>query len=98
MLGYLGERGVIERNVGLYAGFVPFLLMYGIIFMTMVYGKGSLFNYALFGIYFAIWSMYGVVYNVEDRKKNIIYNGLDVSAKCFVGLGLWFYFIKVFKS
>ena len=98
-LGYLGDTGRISRNAGLYGGYVPFLLMYGLIFMTMVYGRGITFNYVLFGIYFVVWSLYGVVYSLKDpRKKNILYNGLDLTAKCLVGLGLWFYFIHVFRT
>ena len=31
----------------------------------------------------------------KEEDKNIIYNVLDVSAKCFVGLGLWAYFTKI---
>ena len=97
MLGYMGETGRISRNLGLYGGFLPFLVMYGIIFFQFVYGKGSAFNYVLFGLNFVIWSMYGVIYNMEDKKKNIIYNGLDLTAKCFIGLGLWVYFTGIFN-
>jgi len=97
MLGYMGETGRISRNLGLYGGFLPFLVMYGIIFFQFVYGKGSVFNYVLFGLNFVIWSMYGVIYNMEDKKKNIIYNGLDLTAKCFIGVGLWVYFTGIFN-
>ena len=97
-LGYLGETGKINRNIGLYGGFVPFFVMFGIIFANMVYGQGSTFNYVLFGLYFGIWSIYGLIYNMENKKKNIIYNGLDLTAKCFIGLGLWLYFIDVFRA
>lgn len=98
LIGYMGEIGKISRGAGLYGGFLPFLVMYGIIFWEFVYGKGSVFNYVLFGLNFVIWSMYGAIYNMEEKKKNIIYNGLDLTAKCFVGLGLWLYFIGVFKA
>jgi len=97
MLGYMGETGRISRNLGLYGGFLPFLVMYGIIFFQFVYGKGSVFNYVLFGLNFVIWSMYGIIYNMDDKKKNIIYNGLDLTAKCFIGLGLWVYFTGIFN-
>jgi bacteriorhodopsin len=97
MLGYMGETGRISRNLGLYGGFLPFLVMYGIIFFQFVYGKGSAFNYVLFGLNFVVWSMYGIIYNMEDKKKNIIYNGLDLTAKCFIGVGLWVYFTGIFN-
>jgi bacteriorhodopsin len=97
VLGYLGETGRISRNLGLYGGFLPFFIMYGIIFFQFVYGQGSTFNYVLFGLNFVIWSMYGIIYNMEEKKKNIIYNGLDLTAKCFIGLGLWAYFTGIFQ-
>lgn len=97
LLGYAGETGRVSRNVGLYGGFLPFFVMFGILFTQYVWGRGSIFNYVLFGLYFAIWSVYGLIYNMEEKKKNIIYNGLDLTAKCLIGLGLWVYFIGVFQ-
>ena len=49
----------------------------------------------LFGIYVFIWGLYGFVYLLDEENKNIMYNILDVTAKCFVGLGLWTYFTKI---
>lgn len=97
-LGYLGETGKVSKNMGMYGGFVPFILMYGLIFFQFVFGRGNVFNYVLFFINFVIWAMYGVIYKMEDKKKNIIYNGLDLTAKCFIGLGLWVYFTGIFEE
>lgn len=93
--GYLGEKGTISKQTGLLVGFLFFFGLFGLIFLQYVSGSNQTFNYVLFGIYFFIWSIYGVAYMVEEQKKNIIYNVLDVSAKCFVGLGLWAYFTKI---
>jgi bacteriorhodopsin len=93
--GYLGEKGAISKRTGLLVGFLFFFGLFGLIFLQYVSGSKQSFNYILFGIYFFIWSLYGVAYMVEEQKKNIIYNILDVSAKCFVGLGLWAYFTKI---
>jgi bacteriorhodopsin len=98
ILGYLGETGKVSKNMGMYGGFLPFILMYGIIFFQFVYGRGNVFNYVLFGLNFIIWALYGAIYKMEDKKKNIIYNGLDLTAKCFIGLGLWVYFIGIFEE
>ena len=93
--GYLGEKGTISKLTGLLVGFLFFFGLFGLIFLQYVSGSNQTFNYVLFGVYFLIWSLYGVAYMVEEQKKNVIYNVLDLSAKCFVGLGLWAYFTKI---
>jgi hypothetical protein len=42
-----------------------------------------------------VWSMYGIVYMLNEEYKNISMNILDFIAKCFIGLGLWAYYTKV---
>ena len=54
-------------------------------------------NTVIFIIFFAIWTLYGVVANFEPISKNVSYNILDVTAKCFMGLGFWAYFTGLFK-
>jgi bacteriorhodopsin len=93
--GYLGEKGTISKESGCLVGFLFFIGLFGLIFFQYVSGSKQTFNYVLFGIYLFIWSIYGIAYMVEEEKKNIIYNVLDVTAKCFVGLGLWAYFTKI---
>lgn len=93
--GYLGEKGTISKLTGLLVGFLFFFGLFALIFLQYVRGSNSQFNYILFGVYFAIWSLYGVAYMAEEQKKNVAYNVLDLAAKCFVGLGLWAYFTKI---
>jgi len=90
--GYLGDKNTISKTAGCIVGFVFFIALFGLIYSTFV--KDST-NMILFGIYFFIWSLYGFVYLLDDENKNIVYNMLDVSAKCFVGLGFWAYFTKI---
>jgi len=93
--GYLGEIGKINRWTGMIAGFVAFVLIFAIIFFLFVRPKFVFANYVLFGIYFTVWSLYGVFYMLGEEYKNIGMNILDLTAKCFVGLGLWAYFTKI---
>jgi len=79
------------------AGFVAFVLIFAIIFFTFVRPKYIFANYVLFGIYFVVWSLYGVFYMLGEEYKNIGMNILDLTAKCFVGLGLWAYFTKIIQ-
>ena len=93
--GYLGEKGTISKTTGCLVGFAFFIGLFGLIWFNFVRGSKLSFNYALFGVYFFIWSIYGIVYLLDEETKNIAYNILDVTAKCFVGLGLWAYFTKI---
>lgn len=93
--GYLGEKGKISKTTGCLVGFVFFIGLFGLIYYNFVQGSKVAFNFVLFGVYLFIWSIYGFVYLLEEENKNIAYNILDVTAKCFVGLGLWAYFTKI---
>jgi bacteriorhodopsin len=96
---YLGYRGeFVKNNMLLYIGsFLAFFVMFGIIFFLYVKPKFNTFNYALFFFYFIVWSLYGIVYKMDLKTKNITYNYLDLISKCFVGIGLWVYFTNMFK-
>lgn len=91
--GYLGDKKKISKPIGCVIGFIFFVLLFGLIYFNFVKGAG--FNFMLFGVYVFIWSLYGFVYLLDEENKNIVYNILDVIAKCFVGLGLWAYFTKI---
>lgn len=93
--GYLGEIGTWSRSISVIMGFVAFFAMFAIIFMIFVKPKFVWANYALYGIYLFLWSLYGVVYMFGEEYKNIATNILDFTAKCFVGLGLWAYFTRI---
>ena len=93
--GYLGEKNTISKTTGCAVGFLFFISLFALIYFQFVKGSSKLFNFILFGIYFVIWGIYGVVYLLDEEKKNIAYNILDLISKCFVGLGLWLYFTKI---
>jgi bacteriorhodopsin len=92
--GYLGEVNTISKTTACIIGFVFFAAMFSVIYFSFVRGSKSLFNYTLFGLYFIIWSIYGIVYLFDEETKNIIFNILDLISKCIIGLGLWAYFTK----
>jgi bacteriorhodopsin len=93
--GYLGDKGSISRTTGCIIGFLFFIGLFGLIYVNFVRGSNKMFNFMLFGVYLFLWSIYGVVYLLDEENKNIAYNILDLIAKCFVGLGLWMYFTKI---
>jgi bacteriorhodopsin len=93
--GYLGDTKKITKNTGCVIGFVFFALLFALLYFEFVKGSRHSFNFILFSIYFVVWSIYGIVYLLDDEMKNTIYNILDLVAKCLVGIGLWLYFTKI---
>jgi len=96
-LGYLGEINYLNKFAAMTLGFIPFFIMFGIIFMNYVLPKYRLANYILYFLYFTVWSLYGVAYMFSEEYKNVYMNILDCIAKCFIGLGLWVYYIRVIR-
>lgn len=94
-LGYLGESDRMNKNISAILGFIAFAFMYFIIFYNYVLPKYKLSNYILFTFYLLIWSVYGIVYLLDEEKKNMSFNILDLTAKCLVGLSLWVYYTKI---
>ena len=95
LIGCLGEFGYLNRLFACFAGFVPFLIMFWIIYTHYVKPKYSLTNYVLFGVYLLVWSLYGVFYLLEEKWKNIGMNILDCIAKCMIGNFLFVYYSKM---
>jgi bacteriorhodopsin len=93
--GYMGEKNTISRTTGCIVGFIFFAALFALVYFTFVKGSSVKFNFVLFAIYFVIWGLYGFVYLLDEENKNIAFNILDLTAKCFVGLGLWTYFTKI---
>jgi len=94
LFGYLGERGTISSNSGLVLGFAFFVAMLAYIYLAVVPKGASIVVFAVFAF---IWTLYGLAYMLDEEKKNIAYNILDVTAKALFGVVLWLYFGKVLK-
>ena len=94
-VGYLGEMKTISLFSAELVGFGAFFAMFYAIFVKYVKSSTNVANRVLFGIYFAIWSMYGVAYLFNEEYKNITMNFLDLSSKCLMGIGLWVYYTKI---
>lgn len=94
-LGYLGEIGAMNRKLAWTTSFICFFLLFGLIAYTFLLGKFHLANIVVFSAFFIVWSIYGVVYDLDDEKKNTVFNILDAVAKCIIGITLWAYFTKI---
>ena len=96
-IGYIGELNYLPKLNASILGFIPFIILFYMIYNKFIKGHNSLANVVMFSLYVVIWSLYGVVYLFEEELKNIGFNALDLTAKCFVGLGLWAYYTHIFK-
>lgn len=94
-LGYLGETRRIDKTLALVTSFACFFMLFILIFYSYIRPKYSFFNYVLFSLYVVIWSLYGLVYILEEEPKNILFNTLDLISKCLIGIGLWIYFTRI---
>lgn len=96
--GYLGEIGTISRASGTIAGYVGFFLLFGTLWKTYMSGsKVTNQSKIVFGIYFVLWTLYGVAYQANEATKMLSYNILDLIAKAFVGIFFWLYLAKIIK-
>jgi bacteriorhodopsin len=86
VFGYLGETGYINHTLGCFLGFIPFIALFWYIWQW--YGD-IVKNKWIFTIFIIVWSLYGIVYFLPNKAKNMSYNILDVIAKVGFGLLIW---------
>jgi hypothetical protein len=86
LFGYLGEMKIIPVLLGVFLGFIPFLIYYYIIYVNYV--NQDTVGYLLFWYFFFFWSLYGIVAVLPYYVKNAFYNILDLFAKNFFGIFL----------
>jgi len=95
--GYLGEINNISRINAAIGGFIFYALLFYFIYYKFIRNKKNSQNMIIFFIFVVFWGIYGIVYLLDSRIKNITYNILDIFAKCFVGIGFWMLLVKMFK-
>ena len=84
LFGYLGEIGKISNVKAVILGFIPFYMMFKIIYDNFAkYTKNGMM---LFKYFVGIWGLYGVAALTEYNIKNTSYNILDLFAKNILGL------------
>ena len=86
LFGYLGEISFIPVLLGVFLGFIPFLIYYYIIYKK--YALLSDDGFKIFFYFFIFWSLYGVAAVLPYNIKNTCYNILDLFAKNFFGIFL----------
>lgn len=91
--GYLGESGAIDMKISLTIGFLFFALTFYFIYKN--YAEKSKNSTTLFYYITIIWGLYGVAAIMPPEPKNNAFNILDIFAKNFFGLYLYYRIIKV---
>ena len=86
--GYLGEIGVINMVYSLILGFIFFGMTFYTIYKNYaIHSKNAM---KLFYFIFTTWGMYGIAALMPLHIKNNMFNILDIFAKNFLGLYLYY--------
>jgi bacteriorhodopsin len=88
--GFLGEINYIKNTTAVILGMVPFLATFAVIFYKF---HDSLESLTLAIITFMIWFLYSVAALLDESKKNIMYNVLDLFSKNLFGLFIAIYLV-----
>jgi hypothetical protein len=86
MFGYLVEMHVLSVAVGVSLGFVPFFIMFYLIYEK--YAKHTDIGTQTFWYFSTVWGIYGIAALASYKIKNIAYNFLDLFSKNFFGIFL----------
>ena len=93
--GYVGEQHLFSHLTTTLVGFVPFLLMFYIIYKNFAIHSEQ--GRKIFWYFSGIWAIYGIAAVLPYKIKNSMYNILDLFAKNFFGLFLAYVLYKASK-
>ncbi len=85
--GLLVELDIINMYLGISIGFYFFYQTFKIIH---TYTKNNIINDKLYTFLVIVWGLYGFAAMLSNKNKNISYNLLDLVAKNFYGLYIFF--------
>jgi bacteriorhodopsin len=88
LFGFLAERGVMDKMLAFVLGTAALCGSFGIIYEN--YAKYSEKTRKLFWAMFGIWALYGVAFLCPPVVKNVSYTILDIFAKNFFGIFLYY--------
>ena len=93
VFGYLGEINTISKYISIPVGFGFFYKTFEIIYNNYANftNKGKL----LFAFIASVWSLYGIAAMMKPNEKNISYNLLDIVAKNFYGLYIYYEITRI---
>ena len=86
--GYMSEINVIDKYISIRVGFFFFYKSFNLIYNE--YAIHSEIGNKLFKVLLILWSLYGVAAMLPIKEKNLSYNVLDIFAKNFYGLYIYY--------
>lgn len=96
LFGYLGEINIIDKEISIIIGFIFFALTFYIIYEN--YAKKSKKSKIIFYFIFIIWGLYGIGAMLNPANKNNTFNILDIFAKNFFCVYLFYEIFKIYKN
>lgn len=96
LFGYLGEINVLDRYTASILGFIFFIAAFYTIYIN--YAINSQTGRRLFKILASVWTLYGIVYYFPPIYQNMSLNALDVVAKNFFGIFLYYKITQVLQT
>jgi bacteriorhodopsin len=93
VFGLLGELNIIDKKIGVSIGFIFFGLSFKLIYDE--YARHTEGGKKLFTFLLIVWSLYGTSALMPMVPKNTCYNILDIIAKNFYGLFIYYYITQI---
>lgn len=93
IFGYLGEVNIISKTLSIPIGFLFFGKAFSLIYYN--YANKSILGKKLYQFLLGVWGLYGVAAIAPTNLKNTSYNLLDIVAKNFYGLYIYYKIIQV---
>ena len=84
--GYMSETGAMETKMAVFLGFIPFFLMFYVIYVK--YAQHTSIGNKTFIFFTVVWGLYGLAALKSYKVKNVMYNILDLFSKNFFALFL----------
>jgi bacteriorhodopsin len=88
LFGFLAEIGIMNRGLAFVLGMGALIGSFGIIYKS--YAQFSETTRNIFWIMFGLWAMYGLAFLMQPVAKNVGYTALDIFAKNFFGIFLYY--------
>ena len=96
LFGYLGEIGLIDMTSSIALGFAFFAYSFYVIYKN--YAVNSQNSLKLFYFILTVWSLYGIAAIFSPHHKNNTFNILDIFAKNFFGLYLYYKAVTIHNA